>query len=74
MSVPAVFGAVVLFDIGKAAVIALSDATLMGLSTLLVGYATMSLLLRCAKKMNFAIFCISSGGLTRLVSQLPILL
>jgi undecaprenyl-diphosphatase len=73
MSVPAVLGAVVLFDMWKGAVIALPAATIMVLSSLIVGYATMSLLLRFASKVNFALFCVSLGGLTLLLSQLPVL-
>jgi undecaprenyl-diphosphatase len=73
MSVPAVLGAVVLFDMWKGAVIALPNATIMVLSSLIVGYAMMSLLLRFASKVNFALFCVSLGGLTLLLSQLPIL-
>jgi undecaprenyl-diphosphatase len=73
MSVPAVLGAAVLFDMWKGTVIALPDATIMVLSSLIVGYATMSLLLRFASKVNFALFCVSLGGLTLLLSQLPVL-
>lgn len=74
MSVPAVLGAVVMFDIWKLSVIAPSDAAIMVLSSLVVGYATMSMLLRFAKRVNFAIFCVSLGGLTLLLSQIMILL
>jgi len=74
MSVPAVLGAVVMFDIWNLSVIAPSDAAIMVLSSLVVGYATMSMLLRFAKRVNFAIFCVSLGGLTLLLSQIMILL
>lgn len=72
MSVPAVLGAVVVFDIWKVSAIALSDAAILMLSSLIVGYVTMSMLLRFAKRVNFAIFCVSLGVLTLLLSQLPI--
>jgi len=72
MSVPAVLGAVVLFDVRRVSAIATSEAAIMVLSSLMVGYITMSILLRFAERVNFAIFCISLGGLTLLLSQLPI--
>ncbi len=72
MSVPAVLGAVVLFDVWKISAIALSDAAIMVLSSLIVGYVTMSMLLRFAKRVNFAIFCVSLGVLTLLLSQIAI--
>jgi len=73
MSVPAVLGAVVLFEVREVSAIAISDASIMVLSSLVVGYITMSILLRFAGRVNFAIFCISLGGLTLLLSQLPII-
>ena len=69
MSVPAVLGAIVLFDVRRVSAIATSEAAIMVLSSLMVGYITMSILLRFAKRVNFAIFCISLGGLTLLLSQ-----
>lgn len=69
MSVPAVLGAVVLFDVREVSAIATSDAAIMVLSSLIVGYITMSILLRFAERVNFAIFCVSLGGLTLLLSQ-----
>ena len=69
MSVPAVLGAVVLFEIRAVSAIPISDAAIMVLSSLIVGYITMSILLRFAERVNFAIFCISLGGLTLLLSQ-----
>jgi len=74
MSVPAVLGAVLLFDIWKVSAIAPGDAAIMVLSSLIVGYVAMSILLRFAKRVNFALFCVSLGVLTLLLSQLPILL
>ena len=74
MSVPAVLGAIVLFDVGNVSTVTMSDAIIMVLSSLIMGYLTMSVLLRFAKRVNFAIFCISLGVLTLLISQLPILL
>jgi undecaprenyl-diphosphatase len=74
MSVPAVLGAIVLFDVGNVSTVTMSDAIIMVLSSLIIGYLTMSVLLRFAKRVNFAIFCISLGVLTLLISQLPILL
>lgn len=65
---------VVLFDIWKGSAIALGDAAIMILSSLIVGYVTMSMLLRFAKRVNFAIFCVSLGVPTLLLSQIPILL
>jgi undecaprenyl-diphosphatase len=73
MSAPAVLGAVVLFDVWKMATLAPTDAAIMIVSSLIAGYATMSILLRFAGKVNFAIFCVSLGGLTLLFSQLSIL-
>jgi len=73
MIVPAVFRAVVLFDIWETAAIAPGNAAIMIMSSLIAGYATMSILLRFAGKVNFAIFCVSLGGLTLLFSQLSIL-
>ncbi len=72
MSVPAVLGAIVLFEVREVSAIATSDAAIMVLSSFIVGYITMSILLRFAKRVNFAIFCISLGVLTLLFSQLPI--
>ncbi len=74
MSVPAVLAAVVLFDIRAVSAISISDAAIMVLSALIVGYITMSILLRFAGRVNFSIFCISLGGLTLLLSQLPIII
>jgi undecaprenyl-diphosphatase len=73
MSAPAVLGALVLFDIWDIPAIAPGNAAIMVLSALTVGYITMSFLLRFAARANFAIFCISLGGLTLLLSLLPIL-
>ena len=72
MSVPVVLGAVVLFELREASRIAINDAFVMVLSSFMVGYITMSLLLRFAERVNFAIFCISLGGLTLLLSQVPL--
>jgi undecaprenyl-diphosphatase len=72
MSVPPVLGAVVLFDIRAVSAVAISDAAIMVLSSLIVGYLSMSILLRFAARVNFSIFCISLGGLTLLLSQLPL--
>ena len=71
MSVPVVLGAVLLFEISEASMIAINDAFVMVLSSFIVGYVTMSILLRFAERVNFAIFCISLGGLTLLLSQVP---
>lgn len=73
MSVPAVLGAIVLFDIRDVTAIGLTDACIMILTSLIVGYLAMAILLRFAKRVNFAVFCISLGVLT-LISQLPMLL
>jgi undecaprenyl-diphosphatase len=73
MSVPAVLGAVILFDIREVSAIGITDAGIMIVTSLIVGYLTMSILLRFAERVNFAIFCISLGVLT-LFSQLPMLL
>ena len=73
MSVPAVLGAIVLFDIRDVTAIGLTDACIMILTSLIVGYLAMTILLRFAKRVNFAFFCISLGVLT-LISQLPMLL
>lgn len=72
MSVPAVLGAVVVFDIWKVSAITPRDAAIIVLSSLIVGYVTMDILLQFAAMVNFAIFCISLGGFTLLLSQLPI--
>lgn len=73
MSAPAVLGAVVLFDVWKMATLAPTDAAIMIVSSLIAGYATMSILLRFAGAVNFAIFCVSLGGLILLLSQSPLL-
>ncbi len=73
MSVPAVLGAVLVFEIRSASVAAsaipVTSAVIMMLSSLVVGYITMDILLRFAKRVNFAIFCITLGALTLLFSQ-----
>ena len=73
MSVPAVLGAVIGVNIWSTPAIALSDAAIMILTSLIAGYVAMSVLLRFATKVNFAAFCVSLGALTILLSQLPIL-
>ena len=73
MSVPAVLGAVIGVNIWSPPAIALSDAAIMILTSLIAGYVAMSVLLRFATKVNFAAFCVSLGALTILLSQLPIL-
>ncbi len=71
MSVPAVFGAIVLFEVRGISAIATSDAAIMVLSSFIAGYITMDILLRFARSVNFSIFCISLGGFTLLLS-LPV--
>ena len=73
MSVPAVLGAIVLFDIRDVTAIRLTDAGIMVFTSLIVGYLVMSILLQFAKHVKFAFFCIALGALT-LVSQMPLLL
>lgn len=72
MSVPAVLGAIVLFDVRSG--FKTAGCAFMVLSALIIGYLTIDLLLRFAKRVNFAYFCVSLGVLTLLVSQLPVLL
>ncbi|MFQ6063737.1 MAG: undecaprenyl-diphosphate phosphatase [Methanosarcinales archaeon] len=72
MSVPVVLGAIVL-DIDSISTIPISNAITMMLVSLVVGYATMDLLLRFAEKVNFSKFCVSLGGITLIYSLLPYL-
>ncbi|HDS45797.1 MAG TPA: undecaprenyl-diphosphate phosphatase [Methanomicrobia archaeon] len=71
MSVPAVLGALILFELGQVPAVSLRSAALMVLSSLLAGYLTMDLLLRFAARVNFASFCIVLGALTIVLTQLP---
>ena len=73
MSVPAVLGAIVLFDVRSVTSVSIGDAVIMILSALILGYLTMSILLRFAKRVNFACFCISLGVLTLLMVLLSVL-
>ncbi|KAF5432704.1 undecaprenyl-diphosphatase [Candidatus Methanophagaceae archaeon] len=74
MSVPAVLGAIILFDVGGVVTsVSIADAVIMILSALIFGYLTMSILLRFAKRVNFACFCISLGVLTLLLVLLSVL-
>jgi undecaprenyl-diphosphatase len=73
MSVPAVLGAIILFDVRSVTSVSIGDAVIMILSALILGYLTMSILLRFAKRVNFACFCISLGVLTLLMVLLPVL-
>lgn len=71
MSVPAVLGALLLFEVWAVPAVSLTAAAVMVLSSLVAGYLTMDLLLRFAARVNFAFFCIGLGALTILLSQLP---
>lgn len=62
ISVPAVVGAAFLEGLPED--ISLIPAVLTILTTFVVGYATMDLLLRFARKVKFSVFCISLGLLT----------
>ena len=73
MSVPAVLGAIILFDVRSVTSVSIGDAVIMILSALIFGYLTMSILLRFAKRVNFACFCISLGVLTLLMVFLSVL-
>ena len=61
ISVPAVFGAAVLE--GLPGGVSIISAAVIVATTFAVGYATMDLLLRFARKVNFSAFCISLGTL-----------
>jgi undecaprenyl-diphosphatase len=71
MSVPAVLGALILFEVWALPSVPLMAAALMVLSSLVAGYLTMDLLLRFAARVNFAFFCIVLGALTIVLAQLP---
>jgi undecaprenyl-diphosphatase len=71
MSVPAVLGALILFEVWKVTMVPPVDAALMVFSSLVAGYLTMDVLLRFAARVNFASFCITLGALTILLAELP---
>jgi undecaprenyl-diphosphatase len=63
MSVPAALGVVVL-DFGSIAQIPIQTAAVLLLSSLVVGYLSMDILLKVARRVAFWIFCVALGALT----------
>lgn len=68
ISVPAVLGAVILG--GSVEGVALISAFIVVSTTFVVGYLTMDLLLRFARKTNFSTFCISLGMISIITTSI----
>lgn len=71
ISVPAVLGAVLL-DIDSITAIPVSNALIMVLTSFVVGYLTIDLLMKFAARVNFTKFCIYLGVLTLVVGLLSL--
>ena len=64
MSVPVVLGAVFLDLPSLTSTISVQAALIMILTSMVIGYLTMDLLLRVASKVNFSMFCVLLGVIT----------
>ena len=64
MSVPVVLGAVFLDLPSLTSTISVQAALIMILTSMVIGYLTMDLLLRVARKVNFSMFCVLLGVIT----------
>ena len=71
ISVPTVLGAILL-DIDSIATIPVSRALVMVLTSFIVGYLTLDLLMKFAARVNFTKFCIYLGGFTLVVGLLSL--
>lgn len=75
MSVPVVLGAVVLDlpSMISSSTISVQAALILILTSMVIGYVTMDMLLRVARKVNFSLFCVLLGTLTIVLVAVPIL-
>ncbi|PXF58717.1 MAG: UDP-diphosphatase [Candidatus Methanogaster sp.] len=67
ISVPVVLGAMLL-DIGSISEVQPANILIMFVTSFVAGYTTMDLLIRFAERVNFALFCITLGAITIVLS------
>jgi undecaprenyl-diphosphatase len=75
MSVPVVLGSVFLDlpSITSTTTISVQAAVIMILSSMVIGYLTMDMLLGVARKVNFSMFCVLLGAITIILVAAPML-